>query len=476
MNGNVTMPNPAQRRDPGWWAQRLLRTPAGGLLVRPWLDPAVLFSLRRWYFPLSRLWAAANEAGGDIDAWQSGLDAGRVGRLAAPLAMASLRRHEVARQRMASARDRWLDASFGGGRSEGAALAQLDRERRQAATRHMVTRGLFYPQLLAGNTISARWEVPSPEAVRTIWGAALAAPTTAYRAPSAQPEVTESPIVSHGSGEELWLRFRTPSPRLAARPETAWCYARVLQPSGGGPMPTLIAGNGLCVESDLLWPATLDAAAVGRFGAKVRVVEIFSAYHGLRALNGRYGGEPFFATAPLGVLDLVIGQTLETAVLIGWLRARFGGKVAVGGISMSSFVAQQVASRCGDWPAELRPDAAMLVSHSGDIAEVTFRSALVQALGLDRQLTAGGWDETELTRWAPLLDPTDEPGLPPERIVSALGTTDQVLPYSGGTSLAERWRLPAENVFRFQFGHMAMPLQLLRDGRPFERLLEVMRA
>ena len=43
----------------------LFRSPLGALLAKPWVYQAGLFGLKRWYFPLSRLWAAANAAGGD---------------------------------------------------------------------------------------------------------------------------------------------------------------------------------------------------------------------------------------------------------------------------------------------------------------------------------------------------------------------------------------------------------------------------
>ena len=40
-----------------------------------------------------------------------------------------------------------------------------------------------------------------------------------------------------------------------------------------------------------------------------RVIDIISPYHGLRTQAGTYGGEPFFAAAPLGTLDLIVGMT-----------------------------------------------------------------------------------------------------------------------------------------------------------------------
>ncbi|MCW5749026.1 MAG: hypothetical protein KIT36_22745, partial [Alphaproteobacteria bacterium] len=39
--------------------RRAARSPLGAAVARPWVDPVALGAMRRWYFPLSRLWAAA---------------------------------------------------------------------------------------------------------------------------------------------------------------------------------------------------------------------------------------------------------------------------------------------------------------------------------------------------------------------------------------------------------------------------------
>jgi hypothetical protein len=455
-------------RDISGWTRRMLHSPVGDLLLRPWVDPALLFGLRRWYFPLSRLWAAANEAAGDAAHFR---ELAGVRRLPLRILSATLAQHERARRRMCEARTAWEQAAFAGAVSGD--LGRLDDRRRQAATVHLATRGLFYPLLFPRRPAAARWEIPSQAVVAERFDSALADAHAAFAMAGATPTVECAPSVARGAMQETWLRFRTPAASLAARPETAWCYARMTEPAGAGTVPTVITGSGLCLETDLLWPQTIDSSIV--IGSRpVRIVEIVSPYHGLRAFADRYGGEPFFATAPLGALELIVGQTLETAILTGWCRDRFGGPVAVGGVSMTSFVAQQVASRCDAWPVAMRPDAVLLVSHTGDMAGAVLGSALVQALGLGRALEAAGWSEAALRRWAPISDPTSAPALSPGRIVSALGTTDAVLPYAGGSALAELWRLPPENVFRFPLGHMNMPLMLMRDDRPFHRLLEVM--
>jgi hypothetical protein len=57
-----------------------------------------------------------------------------------------------------------------------------------------------------------------------------------------------------------------------------------------------------------------------------------------------------------------------------------------------------------------------------------------------------------------------------------LGTTDRWVPFGDGAAVAENWRLPPENVFRYPLGHLGMPVQLVRDGAPFARLRRVMSA
>jgi hypothetical protein len=191
-------------------------------------------------------------------------------------------------------------------------------------------------------------------------------------------------------------------------------------------------------------------------------------------MPGFYGGEPFFAAGPTSSMDLIAGQAIESALLIAWARARFGGKVALAGVSMTSFVAQLAASHCHLWPAEARPDAAMLISHSGRVEDVTFGGALAEMLGLDRALVDAGWSRETLARLSRAIDPADNPALSPSRIVSVLGETDRWVPYDDGLALTQRWQLPEENVFRYRLGHLGMPVQLTRDSAPFRRLRQVL--
>src|SRR5262245_21627378 len=140
----------------------LLSSPLGALLAKPWLDPVGLFGAERWYLPLSRLWAAANVAGEDVELFRD-----NVGLLQSHFRppghlRTTLGRHTRARLRAATARQAWEGAIFAG--SGGACdVASLDRQRRRAAMRHLSTRAWFYPLLFGRRIPPARWRIERPD-------------------------------------------------------------------------------------------------------------------------------------------------------------------------------------------------------------------------------------------------------------------------------------------------------------------------
>jgi hypothetical protein len=448
----------------------LFRSPVGGLLARPWLDAAGLTGLRR-YLPLSRLWAAANAAGDDASVFAQAIGADLSALWPTPFVQSLLRRNRVARDAAVAARRAWEERLWGhGGGTEAGAL---DRARRVAATRHLWTRTLFYPLLLPRRPPTARWCIVPPGTADADLAPLLADPAALYAAPGRDEVAFERSASFVRSGvRESWLRAPTPARRLRGRCGSETLYARVVEPAEGRPVGTLILGSGLGLETELLAIARDPGIRLAELGW--RAIEPVSPYHGLRAMPGYYGGEPFFALGPTSAIDLIAGQTAETAALVGWARAAFGGKVAVGGISMTSFVAQQVASWCGDWPGEMRADAVLLISHSGRVEDVTLDGDLASVIGLGRALGAAGWTREKLARISSLIDPSSRPAIPPQRIVSVLGETDRWVHYRDGLDLVRRWQLPEQNVFRYRLGHLGMPVQLVRDSAPFDRLRQVL--
>lgn len=449
----------------------LFRSPFGALFARPWVDGAGLAGLKRWYFPVSRLWAAANAAGTDSARFILEIGAPLSRLWSADRLVRALDRTARARDAALVARARWEEGLFAGaGVGDPAAL---EHRRRLSATRHLAARALFSAQVLIDRPPLAHWQIPSPRAMRDELDAAGRDPCGLYVGPFDIATVEQSAMFDVDGVRQYWLRAPTPAGRLKRWPGSRTLYARVVEPlDRSAKAPTLIFGGGFGLELDLLAGGVDPDRRLAELGW--RVVTVISPFHGLRAETDRYGGEPFIATAPAGTIDLITGQAIETAMLIAWARARFGGKVALAGISMTSFVAQQAASHCHAWPGESRPDAVLLISHSGRMEEVAFGGALSAALGLDRELRAAGWSTEDLLRVSHLLDPTDKPAVPPGRIVSVLGSSDRWLPFKDGLAVARRWMLPEANVFRYPVGHLGMPVQLMRAPEPFGQLRRVL--
>ena len=113
------------------------------------------------------------------------------------------------------------------------------------------------------------------------YGPALDDPASIYAASSPMPEITVSRRVRGPAGMEHWLRFASPSPRMADQ-----VYARVYEPEDIADAPTLIFGHGICVEFDH-WNGTIDEVAA-LCGMGIRVVRPEGPWHGRRVLAGTY--------------------------------------------------------------------------------------------------------------------------------------------------------------------------------------------
>lgn len=447
--------------------ERLIRSPLGAATQGAWLDPVGLFALSRLFFPLSRLWAAAGIAENSVPRFieEAGLQ-GRIVHRARYLARL-LARHRRLRLQADAAEAAWREAFFGLAEYDDAALARLEASRLDAAHRLTMDRVGFYPLLLMGARCQVKWQIPSSAAVDAVYGRYRADPAAAYGFPAPLPAVEESRGIAAPHGRYRWIRFASPSSRMGDS-----AYAKVFEPQGVVDPPTIVIGNGVCMEPETMRGMVDAGETMGRLG--FRTVELTTPWHGRRCPPGWYGGEKFFATAPMGQLDLFTAQVAETAVVIDWCRRRFAGPVALAGISLGSFVAQLVASHATHWPAAARPDALLLITHSGRMEEVVFDSGLVERIGIPRALQQAGWSQQDMLRWAVLMDPQGTPVVPPDRIVSVLGKVDRVTPVGGGLDLVRRWQIPAENSFVMRRGHFGTSLGLVRDDAPLRRLKAVL--
>lgn len=435
----------------------------GRLWLRPWFDRAALGAIVRWYMPLSRAWAAAMEAGAVPERFWSALpgEPRRVPGLGAALALVERRR----RAYEAAAAD-WEQAYFGDPTPGPGHRVAAETRRRASAQRLMLARGAFLPLVLAKPPPPVRWELGDAAAARARHGHRLAGAAAAFP-PPALPRLVRSAPVPGPHGAQSWLRFPSPIPKMGE----AW--AHVHEPAGVADPPTVIFLHGICVEAEFWsegWDPLPELAARG-----VRVVRPEGPWHGRRRPEGWYGGEPALARGPAGFLEFFEAWVAEAAVLIAWARETSAGPVALGGISLGALTGQLAAVAARHWPEAMRPDALMLAATTGDVAATLAGGGLGQALDMRRRLDRVGWNEETIAPWMALAEPQGDPALPPERIIFALGDRDQITPYAGGLALAERWRIPPQNLFIRRRGHFSTSLAIAEPAGPLERLVEVLR-
>lgn len=444
--------------------EAVLKHRFGDWVSRPWLDRAAFGSLS-WYFPLSRLWAAANVAEGDPDRFAAAVPfAGGSGPEGWLLDQA-LHGVRGARQRYIRVQDEWERICFGGTTRAPSRIVEAELERRTAGRIWMASRGLLAPLLTNDEVPPVYWHTPDPDALLTELTPMLANPTAFYAPPNPLPTVEQSHKAPGPEGMEYWLKFRSKGG------DTAW--AKVYEPEQPvDNMPTAILCHGLCVEQEL-WGTTAGVPhALIRQG--VRVIAPEAPWHGRSMLPGRYGGEPLIATAPRGGPDLFRAALSEIATLTGWARGQGSHIVAIGGTSLGALTTQVAATQARNWPAALRPDFLLLVTTSGSLRQVAVDSELGETFGLGGALKDAGWTDETLQALSPLTDPEGDPVMPPGRIVMVLGREDSVTAFDEGRALAERWKIPPENLYIRDQGHFSAAVGIIHDDAPVQQLYDMM--
>lgn len=445
--------------------ERIVRAVAGTVLAHPWFDGAAFFALRHWFFPLSRLWAAAREADGDVGRFFE----------AVPMAPRLDLRDEVRGTLAAFERARaaahaiekdwdlhfFGSADVGYGKREAVEAARLSLRHAYNGTRRK------FRFLVNRNVPRVKSAIAPPEDVAAIYGAAARNGVSCLTAfPDPMPVVEVSHRIATPTGEDYWLRFKSPSPRLGDV-----VYARVHEPRGLRNPPTIIFGHGICVEFDH-WRGLVDECHT-LVRAGFRVIRPEAPWHGRRNGPAGFGGESIIASFPMGVLDALTGALIEWATLARWSRETSAGPLAFAGSSLGALTAQFAADRAKEWPEELRPDALLLLTHTGDLSEVVLNGALANLWIRISDVEAKGWTEDLARSYLRLLQPSEQLSVPAERIVSVLGGRDTVLPFAGGRRLVETWGLPAQNVFVWDRGHFSVPMTLVRNQDPVRRFAAI---
>ena len=441
--------------------ERYARGVSGALFSRPWFDRFSLWTLRRWFFPASRLWAAARNAHGSAERF---FDAVPMSPLRGDdrRLLTTLAKFEAARAAVNALEFEWQKVFFGPDEVSVDYRVAVESARLDRRHAYNTTRRHF--RFLLGNDIPrVKRDTHSPSEAEAVYGAALADRTPYFAVPDPMPNVEVSRPMPGAVGIDYWLRFQSPSDRLG---DTV--YARVHEPEGVSNPPTLIFGHGVCVEFDH-WHGLIDEInALTAMG--IRVIRPEAPWHGRRVVPGHYGGERFIATFPYGPLDTFTGALREWTVLADWARRNSTGPLAMGGVSLGALMSQLAGDCAHDWPARLRPDALFLITHCGRMIDAMMRGRLAKVWGDEDAIRAHGWTDELIENYMTVLDPKRPPVVPPERIVSVLGSRDNVTPFDSGLPLVTDWGVPPDNLFVWRRGHFTVPMTMIRNHGPLRRL------
>ncbi len=448
--------------------QTVMRSWVGNVVARPWLDKTILLSLEYVFFPLSRMWAAARRANGEVDEFYAAVPLSNFKAKPTKTSKA-LQAFELNRIQIANTEEKWRAAFFGDDDQavthNHAQLKNLERLRLDHRSHYNASRFRFWHHRKAVD-MSVANQFPSPDEMQALYGESDEAWQQRFAAPEAFPEVTQSKAIVANGVTNYWVRFQSPSERL-----NDIVYARVIEPTGVENPPTLIFGHGIGVEFDH-WRNLIDFVDFfPKLG--IRVIRPEAPWHGRRVPDGFYGGEYFLSTAPMGAFDFFTAQFQEWMVLMDWARNHSSAPVAVGGTSLGAQCAQTLSIRANALPRRLQPDAMMLLTHCAHVWEVALDGVLADIWGLHDPLHDLGWTRDIMEQWLSKLDPQGAPCMPPENIISVIGHADKVTPYASGRRLQQLWQVPAENTFDWPSGHFTVPIRMVRHREPIERFKQI---
>ncbi|MBB44354.1 MAG: hypothetical protein CMM44_11430 [Rhodospirillaceae bacterium] len=437
----------------------ILKSPLSNFFLRPWFDSVAVRIVADWYAPLSRIWAVALSCNGDYRVFSKEFDTGICNIINLKK---SLKTVNELNSEYAEAACKWDEIFFGDRELAVEILSQTEMFRLSTANKLSRSRIFFLP--LRKTSPKIKWSIQTPEEVENQFGKLLGDSSKAFL-PFLAPKISESKRAEGLHGPISWIKMKSPVINDIAT-------AKVFRPKEKI-KGTILWLHGVGLEPEM-WSSLVDP--INQLVTRgFCVVQPEGPWHGRRRKEGYFGGEPVFARGVSGFVEFFRAWVIEAAHWCVWVREAIGGKIAVGGISIGALTSQLLISSSGNWPEKMRADACFLVTTTNNIIDASLKGSLSQRLGLETALYNAGWNREQLLQWKRLIEPSNTPVIPPEKIVMLLGTEDTVTPYAGGISLADMWNVPLKNRFVQHRGHFSVPLALYKDTSPLLRLTEILK-
>lgn len=421
--------------------------------AKPWVDPLCLWGMG-WILPAARCWAAAHS--GEPAAFADELKLTDI----SPSIAARVRRTGALRNLAFAAQDRWAAAAF----AAAGDLAQAELLRREAGHNYLGQRFSYLWFARCRRIGASRLDVPLLDEFD-----AIEEDPDSFFALGDLPAIERSETIEHEDVREYWLRF----PSSLAPADTCYVHVYEGRPRDGRAPPSLIFGHGLGMEMEMMKG---DMRGYRSLAAQhhCRILLPDAPGHNRRVAPGSYGGESFIARPPLSGLLHFRKVAQELGALVAWCRGEGAGKVALGGISLGALTAQVATSHMTHWPEQARPDGLMLLTTTDAVSGLTFQSSLARITGLRAASERVGWDVDAIARMGRYTDGHAPAPVDSANIVLLIGTRDDVTPYEGGRRLAEKWQIPAKNLFVREQGHFSAAIGLGADPAPFSRILDLL--
>jgi len=446
---------------------RAMKSPLGKLIARPWFDRVVAYFLQYWFFPLSRLWAAARAASGDVDTFIEQVPLKTPSPKQRKKIQSALSHFEKCRLKAFSTEKLWDDYFFGEKDVPSNRLPIVEEMRLDFRTAYNMSRRDFI-SLRKLVITSVYMAPPTPEEIALRFGEKGDKVEELFELPENFPSVEVSRPVATSSGQDYWIRFASPSLAM-----NDLVYARVHEPKGVANPPTLIFGHGICVEFDHYHQLIDEVTTLTKMG--IRVIRPEAPWHGRRVLPGHYGGEQLLSTTPDSMFDFFSAQHLEWATIIDWVRSTSDAPVAIGGSSLGSQTAKAIAVRAAAWPKHLQPSALLAITHSKYVYEAAVEGTLSDIWNLGGAMRAKGWHQKQEKFWLEKLDPVGRPCMSGGSILSVIGDRDTVTPNTLVNAQLDDWGVPQKNRFHFPRGHFTIPLGMINDESPMVAFAELMK-